>query len=190
MLWLRHVALFVVFVAALFRPASAGAFTSAPDAGSQTRVGAFELVAATLVGRASGATCGLHGGIGAAYDENASGYRFAARGVVDPAKFRYLFGEAGGNAHNVARTAQNAGQMARVGVYNTAEGRALLQSHFESVVTNPSNITRSFTNQYGTFQVRESLFAGPGGFVKFESTWQVLEGGGFRFTTAIPFGGP
>ena len=44
--------------------------------------------------------------------------------------------------------------------------------------------------EYGSFQARESLFAGPGGFIKFESTWQVLEGGQFRFTTAIPFGGP
>ena len=79
--WLRHFALFLVFVAALFRPAAAGAFVSAPDANAQTRVGAFELVAATLVGPASAATSGLHEGIGAAYDENASGYRFAARGV-------------------------------------------------------------------------------------------------------------
>ncbi|MBK9261884.1 MAG: RHS repeat-associated core domain-containing protein [Polyangiaceae bacterium] len=114
----------------------------------------------------------------------------ASRGVVDQAKFRYLFGEAGGNTHNVARTAQNAGQMARIGVYNTAEGQALLKSHFESAVKDSSNIVRTFKNQYGAFQVRESLFAGPGGFVKFESTWQVLEGGGLRFTTAIPFGGP
>ena len=79
--WLRHFALFVVFVTALVRPAVAGAFVSVPDAGSQARVGAFELVAATLVGPASAATCGLHEGIGAAYDENASGYRFAAGGL-------------------------------------------------------------------------------------------------------------
>jgi hypothetical protein len=86
--WLRHFALLLVFVTALFRPAAAGAFVSAPDAGPQARVGAFELVAATLVGPASGATCGVHEGIGAAYDENASGYRFAARGgggLVDDA---------------------------------------------------------------------------------------------------------
>jgi hypothetical protein len=79
--WLRHFALFVVFVTALFKPAAAGAFVSAPDANAQARVGAFELVAATLVGPASAATCGLHEGIGAAYDENASGYRFAARAL-------------------------------------------------------------------------------------------------------------
>jgi hypothetical protein len=29
---------------------------------------------------------------------------------------------------------------------------------------------------------------GPGGFIKFESTWQVLQEGAFRLTTAIPFG--
>ncbi|WP_437778355.1 hypothetical protein [Sorangium sp. So ce1097] len=79
--WLRHIALFVVFVTALFRPAAAGAFVSAADANAQARVGAFELVTDTLVGPASGATCGLHEGIGAAYDENASGYRLAARGI-------------------------------------------------------------------------------------------------------------
>jgi len=110
--------------------------------------------------------------------------------MVDPAKFGYLFGEAGGNAHNVARTAQNAAQLARIGVYKTAEGQALLQSHFEGLVTDPSNIVRTFANQYGAFQVRESLFAGRGGILKFESTWQVLEDAVFRFTTAIPFGGP
>lgn len=79
--WLRHFALFLVFVAALLKPAAAGAFVSAPDAGPQARVGAFELVAASLAGPASAATCGLHEGIGEAYDENASGYRFAAGGA-------------------------------------------------------------------------------------------------------------
>jgi hypothetical protein len=86
--WLRHFALFLVFVAALFRPAAAGAFSTAPDAGSPARVGAFELVAASLVGPATAATCRLHEGIGAAYDENASGYRFAAGGgrITDPSR--------------------------------------------------------------------------------------------------------
>ncbi len=50
--WPGHITLFLVFVAAMFRPAAAVAFSSAP----QARVGAFELVAATFVGHASGAT--------------------------------------------------------------------------------------------------------------------------------------
>ncbi|NUQ79762.1 MAG: hypothetical protein HUU21_40180 [Polyangiaceae bacterium] len=90
----------------------------------------------------------------------------------------------------MARTAQNAGQLARIGVYNTAEGRALLLSHFERIAADPSNITRTFSNKYGTYVTRESLFAGPGGFVKFESTWEVLKNGVNRLTTVIPFGGP
>ncbi|MCB9654684.1 MAG: AHH domain-containing protein [Deltaproteobacteria bacterium] len=49
---LHRFALFLVFVTALFRPAAAGAFVSEPDAGSQARVGAIELVAATLLGPA------------------------------------------------------------------------------------------------------------------------------------------
>ena len=40
---------------------------------------------------------------------------------------------------------------------------------------------------YGKAGVRESLFVGPGGFVKFESTWQVLDDG-LRLTTLIPMG--
>lgn len=34
------------------------------------------------------------------------------------------------------------------------------------VIAKPDNVVRSFTNKNGTFQIRESLFAGPGGFLK------------------------
>src|SRR5687767_5436011 len=80
---LRH---FALFVATLFRPAAAAAFASAPDAGSKALVRAFELVATALVRPASEATCGLHEGIDAAYDETASGYRFAAGGGLGPVR--------------------------------------------------------------------------------------------------------
>lgn len=110
--------------------------------------------------------------------------------IISEGKFGYLFGEASGNAHNVERALENASQLSRVGVYNNAEGQALLQGHFDAVVGDSSNIIRSTSNQYGNFVTRESLFAGPGGFIKFESTWQAMEGGGSRFITAIPFGGP
>jgi filamentous hemagglutinin len=128
----------------------------------------------------------------ARYD-GAFGSPHAAEGggaLIAEEKFGYLFGEASGSAHNVERALQNASQLGRIGVHEGAEGRALLQAHFNEVVSSPSNILETFSNQHGNFQVRESLFAGPGGFVKFESTWQVLEGGQFRFTTAIPYGGP
>ena len=57
------------------------------------------------------------------------------------------------------------------------------------VIAKPDNVVRSFTNKNGTFQIRESLFAGPDGFLKFESTWQVTQDG-LRLTTVIPMGGP
>jgi len=111
------------------------------------------------------------------------------RVVIEDGKFDYLFGRASGRAHNIDRAAENAVQMKRIGIQDSAEGRDVLRAHFENVAKDPSNITQTFSNQYGAFEVRESLFFGPGGHVKFESTWQVLEGGVRRFVTAIPFGG-
>ena len=107
------------------------------------------------------------------------------RAVVDAGKFDYLFGTVSSNAHNAARSAQNAQQLARIGVYDNAAGRSLLSSHFDDVVVGSNNVARTFTNEYGTFQVRD---AGPGGFLKFESTWQVTDDG-LRLTTVIPMGG-
>lgn len=108
--------------------------------------------------------------------------------LVDAGKYDYLFGNVASNAHNAARSAQNAQQLARIGVYDNAAGRSLLSSHFNEVVSTDSNIVRTFTNEYGSFQVRDSLFSGPDGFLKFESTWQVTDGG-LRLTTVIPMGG-
>ncbi|SCF24176.1 intein C-terminal splicing region [Micromonospora haikouensis] len=108
--------------------------------------------------------------------------------IVDPGKFDYMFGNVASNSHNAARSAQNQAQFARVGVYNNAEGRGLLQSHFDEVVGSDSNILRTFKNEHGEFQIRDSLFAGPGGFLHLETTWQVT-GDRLRMTTVIPRGG-
>jgi hypothetical protein len=86
------------------------------------------------------------------------------------------------------RPAQNAQQLARIGVYDNAAGRALILSHLDEVVNDSSNIARTFSNQYGDFQLRDSLFSGPGALLKFESTWQVSSDG-LRLTTVIPMGG-
>jgi filamentous hemagglutinin len=101
----------------------------------------------------------------------------------------YLFGEVESNAHNAARSAQNLAQMERLGLRGS-EGRSLLQAHLDAVIRDPINVVREFSNQYGSFQIRESLFAGPSGaFAKFETTWQVMSDGSLRLTTLIPFGG-
>jgi len=57
------------------------------------------------------------------------------------------------------------------------------------VIARNDNIARTFTDKHGTFQIRDLLFSGPGGFLKLESTWQVANDG-FRLTTVIPMGGP
>jgi RHS repeat-associated protein len=112
---------------------------------------------------------------------------------IDAGKFDYLFGNAArlkNAAHNAPRTAQNLAQMKRLGLFNDTTGRRLLRSHFDDVVNDATNVTRRYSNQYGGFEVRESLFAGPSGqFAKFESTWEVLSDGTRRLTTVIPFGG-
>ena len=109
---------------------------------------------------------------------------------IDDKKFDYLFGRATGRQHNLARTNQNALEMKRLGIPDTPEGHAMLRSHLDNVVQENSNIIRAFNNEWGSFEVRESLFAGLSGkFSNFESTWQVLPDGTRRFSTLIPRGG-
>ena len=79
--------------------------------------------------------------------------------------------------------------MKRLGVEDTAEGRKMLQEHFDTVVKDDSNVLSTFKNEYGNFEIRESLFAGPSGkFAKFKSTWEILSDGNRRLTTVIPIG--
>jgi hypothetical protein len=81
--WLRHLAVLFAFLAAFVRPAPASAFTPASP---ETRVGAFEAAAHLLAGELGAASRERHQGIGAAYDQNASGYRFAAGGGLGPVR--------------------------------------------------------------------------------------------------------
>ena len=115
--------------------------------------------------------------------------RRGAAVLIEEGKLGYLLGQAAGRTHNVERTLQNAEQLARIGVHNTSTGRAILHAHLQRAASDVSNVMRSFTNQYGRFIIKESLFSGPGGFLKFKSTWQVVDGGTLRLVTAIPFGG-
>jgi len=77
MLLLRHLAVLFAFLAAFVRPAPASVFTPASP---ETRVGGFEIASQLLVGELGAASREQHQELGAAYDENASGYRFAAGG--------------------------------------------------------------------------------------------------------------
>ena len=94
MSWLRTIAAFAFALAFVCQPATASAFVPASP---ESRVGAFEVVADTLAGGLGAASRGEHQGIGEAYEENASGYRFAAGGAA-PEMSRLL-----GNATQVFR---------------------------------------------------------------------------------------
>lgn len=118
----------------------------------------------------------------------ADGVTLPARAIIDDGKFDYLFGRSSSGQHNSARSLQNVDQLARIGIHDSVDGRTLLQEHFDAVVETDSNVARTFSNDFGTFEVRESLLAGPGGFLHLESTWQVTDQG-LRLTTVIPRGG-
>ncbi|MFD7077076.1 RHS repeat-associated core domain-containing protein [Nocardioides sp. NPDC059952] len=111
-----------------------------------------------------------------------------AKAIIDPSKYDYLFGRVTSNRHNAARSAQNAQLLSRVGVRDNAAGRKLLGQHFDDVAANSDNVLDTYNDQYGSYQIKESLFSGPGGMIKFESTWQETDAG-LRLTTVIPLGG-
>ena len=110
--------------------------------------------------------------------------------VIDSDKFKYIFGEVDSNQHNLSRSEQIMTQMKRLGINNDQNGRNQLIEHLEKVVAAEGNIARTFSNQYGTFEVRDSLFIGPSGqAAKFETTFRVLDDGTRQFSTLIPKGG-
>lgn len=109
--------------------------------------------------------------------------------IVDEGKWGYMFGRVTGDTHNTPRSAQNLAQLNRIGIYDTAEGRRILSDFFKEQVTLTSNIVNTFSNRYGDFQIRDGLLAGPRGFLRVESTWQVTDRG-YRLATIIPRGRP
>ncbi|WP_143121602.1 hypothetical protein [Saccharopolyspora antimicrobica] len=107
------------------------------------------------------------------------------KAVIDPHKFKYFFGESDSNKHNRDRSRQNSSELNKIRIFNNPDGHETLNHHLERVVSTDSNIKETFSNEYGEFQVRDSLLAGPGGFLQLETTWHVTTQG-LRLTTMIP----
>lgn len=82
-------------------------------------------------------------------------------------KLEYLFGNATGSKQNSDRSIALARQLNRIGIQGDANGRAIVTEHLTLALNNPMNIV----SQQGVRTVRESLLAGPGGFLKIESIW-------------------
>ena len=77
--------------------------------------------------------------------------------------------------------------MKRLGVPDNAAGRQMLTDHLTLSTKADSNVINTFSNQYGKFEVRESLFIGLSGkAANFQSTFQVLDDGTRRLSTVIP----
>jgi hypothetical protein len=87
-----------------------------------------------------------------------------AKGIeIAPGKFDYLFGRVASNSHNAARSNQLALEMKRLGVPDNAAGRQMLTDHLALSAKTEGNVINTFSNQYGKFEVKESLFVGPSG---------------------------
>lgn len=95
-------------------------------------------------------------------------------------KLDYLFGKATGRQHNLDRSLSMLKALERIGLYETPTSRSYIAEHLEQVFYNQENIS----SQNGNWVKRDSLLAGPRGFLKVESTWKgnklitiVLKGG-------------
>ena len=84
-------------------------------------------------------------------------------------KMEYLFGNATGTQHNVARSMQMGNQLNSIGIYNNANGRNIITNSLNSVLNDPHSISSIQSN--GRI-VRESLLTGPNGVLKMESIWE------------------
>ena len=140
----------------------------------------------STTGLSDGAAETLYGLAGAAL--SAGNLKLMA-GLVEvaPGKFDYLFGRVASNSHNAARSNQLALEMKRLGIHDSAAGRQMLNEHLSNAVKSEGNIVSRFSNEYGKFEVRESLFVGPSGkAVNLQSTFQIMDNGTRRLSTIIP----
>ena len=63
----------------------------------------------------------------------------------------------------------------------------MLTDHLTLSTKADSNVINTFSNQYGKFEVGESLFIGLSGkAANFQSTFQVLDDGTRKLSTVIP----
>ena len=74
------------------------------------------------------------------------------------------------------------------------DGQLYLSQHLQRVAQDPSSVIQTLQKTLPdgntiTLEVHESILAGPGGFVKLVSTWEILADGTRRLSTVIPFGG-
>jgi hypothetical protein len=95
-------------------------------------------------------------------------------------KLEYFLGNAKGNIHNIDRSVSMERQLNSIGVFDNAEGRALLEGHLRGVFDDASSVVRIQENGR---VVRDGLLVGPRGVLKTETVWD-----GNRLITGTLFG--
>lgn len=93
----------------------------------------------------------------------------------------YVFGKATGSKHNIDRSIAMEKQLNSIGVFDTKNGRKLVQDNLTNTFNDPSSLLKVQKNGR---EVRESILNGPNGIVKLESIWD-----GNRLITVKIFGG-
>ncbi|MGX5830928.1 RHS repeat-associated core domain-containing protein [Mesorhizobium sp. 43Arga] len=105
---------------------------------------------------------------------------------IAASKFDYLFGKVTSSPHNLARSRQLATDMKALGIQDTDVGKKILADHLKMSVNSEGNIVSKYTDEYGTFEVRESLLMGPSGkAAKVNSTFHLMDDGTRQFSTMI-----
>ncbi|MDW8848439.1 hypothetical protein SD961_21560 [Erwinia sp. MMLR14_017] len=80
--------------------------------------------------------------------------------------------------------------MKRLDITDDINGHAVLAEHFTQATKIPNNVVKKYTDQYGSFEIRESFFIGLSGkATMFESTFKITGDGTRQFITTIPKNG-
>jgi RHS repeat-associated protein len=103
----------------------------------------------------------------------------AGRAVIGN-KLEYVFGNATGTIHNIERSADMERQLNRIGIFDNAEGRSIVQRHLEEAFENTTNGVVQTNGR----TMKESLLVAPNGIVKVQSIWE-----GNNLITVEIFGG-
>ncbi|RDT48072.1 hypothetical protein DXF93_29160, partial [Escherichia coli] len=107
--------------------------------------------------------------------------------IIEGDKLKYLFGEVNSSAYNTPRSTQLAQSMYRLGISLDDAGAKLIMEHLSQVPKTPGNIVSVYSNEFGKFEIRESLLMGPSGkATKLETSFQIMDDGSCRFVTTIP----
>ena len=83
-------------------------------------------------------------------------------------KLEYVFGKATESKHNIERSLDMERQLNKIGIFDNAKGRSIVQEHLEAAFENTTNGTLQKNGR----MLKESLLFGPNDSVKVQSIWE------------------